>query len=351
LSATPLRVGIIGAGQAGERHAVGFSSIPETRVVGVADIVQGRAAELAQRFDATAYTDWRAMLDDGLEILVVSLPHSLHVAPAEAAAERGVHVMMEKPIATTLADGRRIVEVCAAQGVKLSVSFVHRFREESQLLHRWIREGRLGAPRLARETMNIERTPHVPGWVMDKTLGGGGVLMYSAIHGVDRLRWLLNSEVVQVTAQTVKFQPETEVEDGVAALLIFANGASATLMTTAPTYPAQPTIWESEIYGVTGMARLRTRQWALFNSAAEQIHQETESVSERLGPHYNFVRQAQAFAQAILEEREPPVTGQDGLAALAVALAIYRSAEIGEPVRLGGPGPSNKAASGPKGPG
>jgi predicted dehydrogenase len=334
MDAPALRVGIIGAGQAGERHAIGFTETPTTRVVGVADIDARRAGDLAGRFQAHAYTDWRAMLDRGLDILVVSLPHSLHVAPAVAAAQLGVHVMMEKPIATTLADGRRIVEVCAAHGVKLGVSFVHRFREESQLVYNWVQDGRLGSPLLARETMNIERTRQVPGWVMQKELGGGGVLMYSAIHGVDRLRWLLGSEVTRVAAQTVKFHPETEVEDGVAALLTFAGGASATLMSTAPAYPAQPTIWETEVYGTSGMARLRTRQWAMLSSTEAQLHQATHEFGEQLGPYYNFARQAQAFAQAILEDREPPVTGQDGLAALEIVLAIYRSAESDQPVQL-----------------
>ena len=131
-------MGIIGAGQAGERHAVGFAATEGADVVGIADIVEGRGIALAERFGATPFTDWRHMLDAGLDILIVSLPHNLHVAPAEAAAAQGVHVLMEKPIATTIADGERIVEACKGGGVKLTISFVHRFRDELQTARRWI---------------------------------------------------------------------------------------------------------------------------------------------------------------------------------------------------------------------
>ena len=112
-----LRVGIIGAGQAGERHTVGFSAVPGADVVGIADVVEARATDLAGRFGTKSYTDWRRLLADGLDILVVSLPHNLHVAPAEAAAASGVHVLMEKPIATTLAHGERIVAAMWMVGV------------------------------------------------------------------------------------------------------------------------------------------------------------------------------------------------------------------------------------------
>ena len=118
-----LRVGIIGAGQAGERHAVGFTACKGAKLVGVADVAKNRAATLAERFDAKAYTDWREMFNADLDIVVVSLPHNMHVAPAEAAAERGVHVLMEKPIATTMADAERMVEVCKEADVKLTISF------------------------------------------------------------------------------------------------------------------------------------------------------------------------------------------------------------------------------------
>ena len=337
MSMTPLRVGIIGAGQAGERHAVGFDQTATTQVVAVADLDAPRAHALAMRFNATAFTDWRAMLAHGLDILVVCLPHHLHVAPAEAAAAQGIHLLMEKPIATTLADGQRILAVCAAANVKLTISFVHRYREEVQLLKQWLTAGALGVPQTVRETMNGQGGDHLPRWVYSRAAAGGGVLMYSAIHAVDRVRWLLDSEVISVTAQThyaPDAQGEDDVERGVVALLTFANGATAALSANAPNYRAQPAHWETEIYGTLGLARARTRYWAELSSDTQQHHHATAALSAELGQHYNFARQAAAFAAAIIADRAPLVSGQDGIKALEICLAIYRSAAQGCPVTL-----------------
>lgn len=334
MSEKQFRVGVIGAGQAGERNAIGFHELPNAEVVGIADLDRQRAAQLAANFGATVYGDWREMLAVGLDILVVALPHGMHVEPTEAAAKAGVHVLMEKPIATNLADGRRIVELCATHNVKLATSFVHRYRDESQLLYGWLREGLLGVPVMAREIMNIERTAATPKWVMTKELGGGGVLMYSAVHAIDRLRWLVGRDVVKVTAHTHRLPPETEVEDAVSALLTFVDGVSATLVTAAPTYPARPTIWESEVIGTLGLGRLRNREWAQMSSHAGQLHQDTTAVPEKLGQHYNFVRQAAAFVDAILNDSVPPASGEDGLAVLEIALAIYESARLGRSVEI-----------------
>jgi predicted dehydrogenase len=329
-----LRVGIIGAGQAGERHAVAFTAAAGVAVVGIADVIEARGTALAKRFGATPFTDWRHMLDSGLDILVVSLPHNLHVAPAEAAAVAGVHVLMEKPLATTIADGERIVAACDTSGVKLTTSFVHRYRDELQTARRWIDEGQIGTPQVACEMMNSQGGSHLPAWVTQKEAAGGGFLMYGAVHGVDRLRWLLGSEVTTVTAQTRRFNPTAEVEDSVLALLTFANGASTTLTANAPPYWAQPAHWETQINGSAGMVRVRTRHWAELSNNQVATRLETQTAGGRLGEHYNFVRQAEEFVAAIREDREPRITGQDGLRALEVCRAIYRSAETGRTVQL-----------------
>jgi len=328
-----LKVGIIGAGQAGEHHAVGFSTVSGVRITGIADLAMKRATRVAERFDAQPYEDWRHMLDGGLDILVVALPHNLHVEPAEVAAARGMHLLMEKPIATTMDDARRIVDVCREARVKLTISFVHRFRDELQIARRWIQENQLGEPRAAIEIMNGQRGPHSPPWITNKEIAGGGVLMYGAIHSVDRLRWLLMSDVTAVAAQKQHFEPRTEVEDGVTALLTFTNGATATLSACAPAYRAQPAYWDSQIYGTQGMIRIRTRHWAELSNDHISVRQESRS-AVAMGEHYNFARQAQAFVNAILADDEPAISGDDGLRALEVAMAIYHAASTGEIVRL-----------------
>lgn len=327
------RVGVIGAGQAGERQADGFAAHPEAAVVGVADLDRARAEALAGRLGGRAVADWRDLFDLGIDVLVVATPHHLHVAPTEAAAARGVHVMMEKPIATTLEDGRRIVGVARDAGVRLATSFVHRFREEAVRAKRFVEAA--GPLHVGRETMATRRTPAHPKWLTSATMAGGGVLMYSAIHGVDRLRWFFADEVVEVAARTRRYAGDhDEVEDGVAALLTFAGGGAATLTANAPTYPADPAVWETEVHGRDAMVRMRTRGFAETNGRAGAQRYEAGGDAETARPHYNFERQAADFLAAIAAGRDPSVTGEDGLRALEICLAVYRSAATGRPVAI-----------------
>ncbi|MGD9047229.1 MAG: Gfo/Idh/MocA family oxidoreductase [Anaerolineae bacterium] len=328
-----LRVGIIGAGQVGKRQAVGFAAAAGAEVTGVADIALERATALTERFGGTAVTDWRQLMDFDLDILAVCLPHNNHVGPAQAAAECGVHVLMEKPIATNLEDGQRIVDLCDQAGVKLTISFVHRFRDECQFARQWLDEGRIGSPQIVRGVMTAPRKPELPPWVTNKEAAGGGVMMYSAIHEVDRLRWLVGSDVVSVAGQIRRWDPNSEVEDGAVALLTFANSTAASLTANAPSYWAQPALWETEVWGSEGMLRIG-RGGVEISSNRLQTRLETQTPASRLGEHYNFVRQAEAFVSAINEDTEPPVSARDGLESLRVVMALYESAETGEIVHL-----------------
>jgi predicted dehydrogenase len=327
-----LRVGVAGAGQAGERQALGFAGNPAASVVGIADLDERPASALAEQLGAAARRHWRDLFDLDLDILVVALPHNLHLEPAEEAAGRGVHLMMEKPLATSIEDGQRIVRAARSAGIRLGVSFVHRYREEVLRAKQWLEL--VGTPRVARESMASQRTPAHPRWITRRDVAGGGVLMYGAIHGVDRLRWFMGSEVLEVHARTHRYAADTDVEDGVAAMLVFENGAVATLTSNAPPYRAGPTPWETEVYGDTGMIRVRTREWAEFSSDQGCERYDTTSDPATRPAHYNFSRQADDFIDAVARGRPPRVTGEDGQRALEVCLAVYRSAAQGRPVRV-----------------
>lgn len=327
-----LRVGIVGAGQAGERQAIGFAAHPDAEVVGIADLDEARGTALAATLGAASVREWRDLFALGVDVLVVALPHDQHVVPAEEAARQGVHVVMEKPIATTLDDAQRIVRACRDADVQLALSFVHRFREEVVRAKAWLELA--GAPQVARESMASQRTSAHPRWITRRQAAGGGVLMYGAIHGVDRLRWFLGSEVLEVDARTRRYAPDTEVEDGVAALLTFANGAVATLSANAPLYPAQPTPWETEVYCTRAMVRMRTGEFAETSGEEGANRYITADDPATALPYYHFARQAADIVAAIEAHHDPSVTGEDGLRTLEVCLAVYRSAETGQSVLI-----------------
>jgi len=324
-NSSPLTVAIIGAGQVGTQHARAFSQLgADVRVLGIADVDEGRASELASTYDGRAFTRYQELLELAPDIAVICLPHNLHLAAAKEAVQVGCHILMEKPLAHTMEDARAIVETCRSSGVLLTVSFVHRYRMEFLKAKELIAGGKIGTPAVAVDNFCSQGGHHVPGWVWRKSESGGGPLMYGAIHSLDRLRWLLDSEVEEVFARSVTYSQDVDVEDGLLATLVFANGCLATLIVNSPGYVVTPRSWDTEIFGSEARIRVRTRQYLDYTSDSHAYRLDVTRDD-------NFGAQAREFVAAIREGREPWISGEDGLRAQEVAMAIYRSAEMRQP--------------------
>jgi predicted dehydrogenase len=324
----PLTVAIIGAGQVAQQHTRAFRQLySEVKIIGIVDVDENRAAELAATCEAQTFTDYQELLRLAPDITVVCLPHYLHCEVGLAVAEAGSHILMEKPLANTLKEAHAILDACRDHGVLLTVSFVHRYRTELQQAHQVISSGRIGTPATAIGNFCSQGGSHVPQWVWDKHQAGGGVLMYGGIHSIDRLCWLIDSQVEEVFARTVTYSQDVDVEDGLVATLVFANGCIATLFENSPGYRVTPRVWDTEIYGSQACVRIRTREYVEFSSDTEAYRLNTVRDD-------NFVKQAREFVSAVRENRDPWITGEDGLHALEVALAIYRSADLGRPISV-----------------
>lgn len=324
----PLTVAILGAGQVAQQHARAFAQIGHSvRLAGIADINAERAHELASAYNTRAFTDYRDLLTVEPDIAVICLPHHLHREAGVVSASAGCHVLMEKPLAHTVEDARDILAACHEHDVCITLSFVHRYRSELQHASRIVADGGIGTPATALDNFCSQGGPHVPEWVWKKREAGGGVLMYGGIHSIDRLRWLVSSEVREVFARTTTYSQNVDVEDGLIATLVFENGCLATLFENSPGYRVTPRNWDTELYGSDGCIRLRTREYLEFSS-------ETQAYRFNVVRDDNFGDQARELVAAIREDRQPWVTGEDGLRALEIATAIYRSAEQHQPISL-----------------
>jgi predicted dehydrogenase len=319
----PIRIGIIGAGIAGGRHADAFAQHPGATVAAVAEIDEQRGRELASTFGARAFRDYRDLLAAGIDAVVICLPHHLHLACAREAARSGAHILMEKPLATTLEEAHAILQTVTDAGVTFMMGYVHRFRPEVEAAHRLIAEGRLGRPVMLLDRFISGGMHETPAWVWNRSMAGGGVLMYGGVHAIDRLRWLLGDEVTEVFAKTASYSNPAEVEDGVCALLTFASSASALLYENAPAY-GRLGGWVTEIFGTQGALVITTGTTLEYRGT-------TGSAQWSYQGDDRFARQATEFLAAIRQHRPPTVTGNDGLRGLEVALAIYRSAATGKP--------------------
>ena len=330
----PLRVGLIGAGGIASAHARGYRQLAEeglVRVTAVCDAVaehaQRRAQELSAPHTCVAYRDLLALEVDAVD---VCLPHDLHAEVALAAIAAGKHVLVEKPVATTLEDADRMVAATRSAGLVLQVGHNERFDPQYQEMKRLLDQGVIGDVFAARADHN--QNVRLPGdhWLRSAARSGGGALIGSGIHRIDLLRWFLG-EVVEVYSVERTLAGRFEREAAALTTLRFRSGAMATVSTNwavrrAPWYEL---MW---LYGTNG---------SLHNVGG--LHLDSERVSDS---DDGFVRVPLQQADSVTEEirhflgcittrSNPLVSGEEGRQALAVCLAAYRSADLGVPVRVG----------------
>jgi UDP-N-acetyl-2-amino-2-deoxyglucuronate dehydrogenase len=318
-----LRVGVIGVGTAGQRHIAAYRKRPDVAVVAIVDpnLALGRdvAADLgARHFPEASEAFW-----DAIDVVSVCAPHHLLAAHAFQAIDHRKPVLLEKPMALTLADADAIVVGAREANVPVMVGFVHRFRAAAQAARRAIDEGAIGAPAFAVEHLISGGGP-TPAWIWRRETAGGGVLLYNGVHGLDRLRWLLGRDVTEVYARAATASHAADVEDVMVATLVFEGGVAASLVQHIAPYPLPPG-WRSEVYGAVG-ALLMTPDEALIRCEGER------TIVLRAERDDRFLGEIAEFVEAVREERPPKVTAADGRAALAIALALYESAATGRPV-------------------
>ena len=324
-----LRIAIIGAGVVAANHARAFASNPDAQLVAVADVDARKGEAMAAQYGAEFFRDYHDLFRRArLDAVSVCVPHDLHRDVGFAAAQTGLHILMEKPITIALDDADQMLEACARARVLMMVGFVHRFREEQLTAKRFIDDRAIGKPMHILDSICTRGGQHPPAWVWRRSKAGGGVLMYGGIHSIDRLRWLMGSEVREVYAQKLLYSNsgEVDVEDGLSAVLIFKSGGLGNLFENSPAY-GNPGGWLTEVYGDSGAIRVKNGGWLEITRPGSQ-----ETLS--FDPYDHFQREIDEFVAAIKDRRQPWITGEDGRQALAVAQAIYRSAESGRPVTV-----------------
>jgi predicted dehydrogenase len=203
---SPLRVGVIGVGWAGQQHLKSYAAHPDTEIVAVAGLEAAVRGELAAEHAIAHEADrWEDLLEiDGLDAVSIAVPTFLHAPIAVAALERGLHVLSEKPIARTGAEASAMVEAARAAGRVLDVAFNHRQRGDIQELKRIVDSGRLGRPYYAKASW-LRRTgiPTLGSWFTQADLAGGGPLVDIGVHVLDYSLFLLgNPAVTSVSAST-----------------------------------------------------------------------------------------------------------------------------------------------------
>jgi myo-inositol 2-dehydrogenase/D-chiro-inositol 1-dehydrogenase len=325
-------VGIVGAGKIARVHAANTRMIDDLDVAAVADVEAAAADALAAEIgcDAAGSVDELLARED-VEAVLIATPPTTHADLVEAVASAGKHVFCEKPLAQTVTDAARAAEACEGAGVILQVGYNRRFDENFRAARDAVEAGRIGRPWIVRIS---SRDPAPP--PADYLPLSGGLFLDTTSHDFDLARFLVGSEIVEVTASATSLaDPHARAigdVDTSIVTVVFANeaiGAIDNCRVSAYGYDQRV-----EIHGSAGMIQADNEVTTTVTVAdAQGFHRSTL-------PHFYldryalaFRRELESFARA-LDGRQPEVSGRDGVAAVAAAAAAKRALDERRTVRL-----------------
>ena len=334
---------IVGAGVGGGIHARALQDVGEAHLVAVVDTDKDRGRQFAEKWSSDHYySDLEQTLGDKhVDVVHLCAPPFMHREQAARCAQAGKHVLIEKPLARTVAEADAIISACEAGGVKLGAIFQHRFMPLPRKVKTALEEGRLGKLYLGDAYVKWYRGDEYykgGGWRATRDLEGGGTLINQTIHSIDLLQWLMGP-VADVTGRTATVGHQIETEDVGLALLGFRNGTLGVIEGSTATYPGFPE--RIEIHGKNGSVvlnegknqlewHLRGEEPSIEGAAAEDGYARDLSAVSAEGHAAQF----RDFYAAIREGRRPAIDGAEGRKALEIIEAVYRSSELGQKVTL-----------------
>lgn len=354
-----VRTALIGCGKVGQIHAQALETLPGSDFVAVCDDHPDRAGAFGERHGARAFSNVEAMLKEAApEAVFVCTPHPLHAGPAVLAAEAGAHVLVEKPMAATLADCDAMLGAAGRAGVKLGVVSQRRWFEPVRRMKEAIDAGKVGRPVLGvlamfnwRDEAYYRSDPWRGRWDAE----GGGVLVNQAPHQLDLLQWMMG-EIDEISGCWANLNhPAIEVEDTALAMIRFASGGLGSVVASLSQKPGLFT--KVHVHGATGASvGVETDRGASFVAGVSTVNEpplndlwnvpgeehlldlfrdEDRARFEQVDAttHYHGL-QIEDFLRAILDDRPPMVTGEDGRRVVAMFTAVYRSQRDRRPVKF-----------------
>ncbi|MGE5507259.1 MAG: Gfo/Idh/MocA family protein [Chitinophagales bacterium] len=311
-------------------YASALKALPGVELVGIADEDAVRGREAAARFGTEYVPDYEMLLARTLDAVVICSANAQHAELTIAAAKAGKHVLVEKPIATNVADAHRMIDACREAGVQLQVAFPVRYQPAVARVKALIDQGIIG------RVVAVKGTNHgqMPGgWFIDRAQAGGGAVMDHTVHVVDLMRWFLGKEVISVYAEVGDslLHPGLGIDDAGLLSMELEGGTFATL-DTSWSRPQSFPVWGDvtmEIVGTGGVISLD----AFAQNVQVYSDVEGKASWENWGDDMN-VALVRDFVESVRTGQPVKVTGHDGLKAMEVALAAYRASAEGRTVRL-----------------
>jgi predicted dehydrogenase len=346
VTGAPVGFAILGTGIIAEVHrqAIAMNADLGARLVAVGHYDPSRFTEIGERFGVPCLSEADLLKQPDVDVVCLATPSGQHAEQGIAAAEAGKHVLVEKPLALSVADADAMIVACDKADVRLGVLLQRRADPLFRQVYEAIRAGDLGEITMASVCMPYHRPQAYydqAAWRGTWEQDGGGVLMNQGIHFVDLLLWLMGADPVQITARAATLQRQIEVEDTVVATLEFSNGALATLSATSTAPPGFRQ--RVEVYGTTGAIQLEgdaAVRWETARGTGPGTSKPTESTASAAAApaspfpvagsqspvaHAELIRD---FVEALRDGRPPAVDGREGRRSVAAVLGIYEAAGL-----------------------
>jgi len=338
-----MRVGIIGGGNISDTHARAAAAIPGLQIAAVHGANRERSARLAAAHDATPYDDFDRFLEHPLDLVIIGSPSGRHAEQGIAAARRGLHVLVEKPLDITTERADALIAAADAARVKLGVTFQDRLHPAVVEIKAMVAAGELGLPVMISGRVKWHRPREYYAdsrWRGTWALDGGGALINQAIHTVDLIQWLFG-RVRRVYGTTATRVHDIEVEDTAAAVFNFTSGAIGTIEAGTSIFPGYAR--RLEITGSEGtvilehdrLDRVDLRSGAGTHrvTAGDQNASASSAVVADASAHQRVLED---FIRAIDTDGRPMCDGREGRKSVELVQAIYASARAAAPVDIAG---------------
>ena len=339
---TTVRFAIIGCGRISPSHLDGIKNAPHAELVAVCDVIEEKAKKAAIENGLDKwYTSAEEMLEnEKIDVCCILTPSGLHSKYACVAARHKVNVLCEKPLDVTREKMQEMIDCCKENGVKLGAIFQRRTYDAAIKVKNLLQNGALGRVTLAEASLMEYRDQEYynsDGWRGTIELDGGGALMNQGIHGIDLISWMMGG-IHSVYAHCERLIWDIEAEDTAVVNVKFKNGALGVIKGATTAYPGSDTIFS--FYGPEGSISFGNSSFYSWNFKDKTV--EKPSIYGNMGGqncHYSTTNichtiQIEDMATAIIENRDPMITGEDAKSSVDIVLAIYESAATGKEIIL-----------------
>jgi len=330
----PLRIGVVGAGAIGEFDAGAAARSGAAKIVGVFDINHHAARTLARSLSVFYYSSYEALLDNPeLEAVLLCVPHYLHKSMTIQAADRGKHILVEKPMATTLQDADEMIASCKRNQVSLTVNFSLRYLPRVQKAKAVINQGALG------DITGIQIIAHAfreqgywmggrsnspDDWRASREKSGAGLLFMNVCHVIDYVYSVTDLKAIRAYGEYATLGSPAEVEDIASVTCRFSNGSVGSI--SASTIMRGPAQVEERIWGTRGTLVLNPAGLSFYSTRPIDGQKPGKVHTISKFPNLNWTAEwVKRFAAAVRQGSEPDISYQDGWENLALISTISRS--------------------------